>query len=75
MSVVNEPLGALEEDSLGAARIGMTTAGQAILETDVPMMFVDEEFQYSYRCKHCGHMWSEIREKKSESRVDGYTGD
>jgi len=22
-----------------------------------------EEFQYAYRCKHCGHQWVEIKEK------------
>jgi len=23
-----------------------------------------ESFQYSYKCKHCGHEWSEVREEK-----------
>jgi DNA-directed RNA polymerase subunit RPC12/RpoP len=33
----------------------------------VPMTVDIKEFQYSYRCKHCGHQWSEIRSKRSEA--------
>jgi DNA-directed RNA polymerase subunit M/transcription elongation factor TFIIS len=30
-----------------------------------PPMIIDvEEFQYVYKCKHCGHEWSEKRIKK-----------
>jgi len=36
------------------------------LEQDVPITVDVEEFEYSYRCKHCGHEWIEVRveEKK-----------
>jgi len=35
-----------------------------------------EEFQYTYKCKACGHQWSEVREKEYSSEVPtGYTGD
>jgi DNA-directed RNA polymerase subunit RPC12/RpoP len=35
-----------------------------------------EEFQYAYRCKHCGHQWSEVREKLRDfDTPKGYTGD
>jgi hypothetical protein len=35
-----------------------------------------EEFEYTYRCKHCGHLWSEIREQEHMAQnPEGYTGD
>lgn len=35
-----------------------------------------EEFQYTYRCKHCGHQWSEVHEKTEVApRSADYTGD
>jgi predicted RNA-binding Zn-ribbon protein involved in translation (DUF1610 family) len=27
----------------------------------VPLTVDTEEFQYAYKCGHCGHQWSEIR--------------
>ena len=35
-----------------------------------------ETFQYTYRCKHCGHQWSEVHSKSEEATDPGqYTGD
>ncbi|HXQ93227.1 MAG TPA: hypothetical protein VN739_09510 [Nitrososphaerales archaeon] len=32
-------------------------------------VYVDvEKFKYSYKCKHCGHQWVEIREKEDERK-------
>ena len=32
-------------------------------------VYVDvEKFQYSYKCKHCGHQWVEIKEKEDERK-------
>ena len=32
-------------------------------------VYVDiENFQYSYKCKHCGHQWAEIKEKEDERK-------
>jgi DNA-directed RNA polymerase subunit RPC12/RpoP len=34
------------------------------------------DFQYTYKCKHCGHEWSEVHETKSTfDAPKGYTGD
>ena len=47
-----------------------------LLAEDAPVVVRVEEFQYSYRCKHCGHEWSEVHE--TEHKFDapkGYTGD
>ena len=48
----------------------------AVLAEDAPVVVDIEEFQYTYRCKHCGHQWSEVRdtERKFEA-PEGYTGD
>ena len=32
-----------------------------ILEEGKPIQVTVEEFQYSYKCRHCGHEWSEKR--------------
>jgi predicted RNA-binding Zn-ribbon protein involved in translation (DUF1610 family) len=37
-----------------------------VLEQDVPVTVDIKKFQYSYKCKHCGHAWSEMRTKTSE---------
>jgi len=31
------------------------------LAENVPLTVDVKEFQYAYRCKHCGHQWVEIR--------------
>ncbi len=36
-----------------------------ILQQGTPIIIDVEEFQYLYKCKHCGHEWSE---KRTESR-------
>jgi len=30
-----------------------------VVEEGVPITVDIEEFQYTYKCKHCGHEWSE----------------
>jgi DNA-directed RNA polymerase subunit RPC12/RpoP len=48
----------------------------AIVSVDAPSIVDIEDFQYTYRCKHCGHEWSEVHETKSSFYVPkGYTGD
>jgi hypothetical protein len=39
-----------------------------IVQENVPTTIDVEEFQYSYKCKHCGHEWSEKKfEEQRES--------
>ena len=40
---------------------GTGFGGPLVLEQDVPVTVDVEEFQYSYKCKHCGHVWSEVK--------------
>jgi C4-type Zn-finger protein len=50
--------------------------GAATMEEDVPYYADIEEFQYAYKCKHCGHEWSEIHEEEYvEKEPKGYIGD
>jgi formate dehydrogenase maturation protein FdhE len=41
-----------------------------VLESDVPIVVRVEDFRYTYRCKHCGHQWSEERFKDHNERLD-----
>ncbi len=34
-------------------------AARAILKEGRPIIIDVEEFQYAYKCEHCGHEWSE----------------
>jgi transposase-like protein len=38
-----------------------------VLEENVPVTIIVEDFQYSYKCKHCGHEWTEtqVTQKKA----------
>lgn len=38
---------------------GLFTAPPVIVEEKVPLTFDIKDFQYTYKCKHCGHVWSE----------------
>jgi hypothetical protein len=40
------------------------------LESDVPMVVDVGDFSYAYRCKHCGHQWSEERFKTQNEKID-----
>jgi hypothetical protein len=39
----------------------------ALVEAGVPVTLDIEEFQYVYKCKHCGHEWYE---KHTEKHVE-----
>jgi len=36
-----------------------------LVEENIPITINVEDFQYAYRCKHCGHTWSEFHEETS----------
>jgi hypothetical protein len=64
-----------DERPVVASGFGMRAIPIAVQE-DVPSVVDVEESQYAYRCEHCGHQWSEVREKlRSFDRPEGYTGD
>jgi peptide subunit release factor 1 (eRF1) len=52
----------------------------AILSTDtvnvLPELREREEIRYDYKCKHCGHEWSETRMRTTREKTPpDYTGD
>jgi len=42
------------------------------VEEDVPVTVDVKDFQYTYRCKHCGHVWSEMHEKKGATQPTSF---
>jgi len=41
-----------------------------VLEQEEPLIHEVDDFSYSYKCKHCGHQWSEERFKEFNERID-----
>jgi len=41
-----------------------------VLESNVPVLVEVDDFRYTYRCKHCGHQWSEEHFKTENERID-----
>jgi len=41
-----------------------------MLESNVPLVVEVDDFSYTYRCKHCGHQWSEERFKTQNEKID-----
>jgi len=35
-----------------------------VVEENVPITVDVEEFQYAYKCKHCGHVWTEMHDEE-----------
>lgn len=47
-------------------RAGGFLGNSTILEEGVPVTVDVEDFQYSYKCKHCGHEWTENRVERQK---------
>lgn len=52
-----------EQDTvISSASTSVYESGYAVLtEGKQPLVLDVKEFTYSYKCKHCGHSWSETR--------------
>ena len=65
-----------DEDLLRVTGVPEPAPRPLLLEDTSPVTVEMEEFQYRYRCKHCGHEWSEIHEKTEVGRrPESYMGD
>jgi DNA-directed RNA polymerase subunit M/transcription elongation factor TFIIS len=51
---------------MGYAR-GSVPMIPVVVEENIPITIDIRDFQYVYQCKHCGHTWSEAREKESKA--------
>jgi len=67
----------MAEDEKFVEAPGYGIRGAAVVvEEDQPTIVDVEEFQYAYKCKHCGHQWTEVRERSRSAKAPkGYTGD
>ena len=48
------------------------------VEQNVPVTVEVKDFQYTYKCKHCGHVWAELHAKDDQVRgrsEDGTRGE
>ena len=43
-------------------------ANPTVLWTEVPITVEAEDFEYLYRCGHCGHVWTEMRHQEKDVR-------
>jgi len=59
-------------DVIYPARFQRPGAGPSFteLEEKVKVTVKHEEFQYAYRCKHCGHQWIEKHTDEAEPLVE-----
>lgn len=60
------------EEMKEAAVSPLSYASQAftnflVVEENVPVEIDIKDFQYTYKCKHCGHIWTEMHEEESKS--------
>jgi DNA-directed RNA polymerase subunit RPC12/RpoP len=57
---------------LGFGRAPIVT----MVQEGMPSIVEVDDFQYRYKCKHCGHEWSEVHETVHKTdEPAGYTGD
>ena len=48
----------------GSPRSGFTP-GPLIVQEDIPTVVEVTDFNYTYRCRHCGHQWTETRSEQT----------
>ena len=52
----------------GASPMGaMGSMGMVVVEENVPLVIDVKDFQYTYKCKHCGHVWAEMHEREDRA--------
>jgi hypothetical protein len=55
---------------------GALNLAPIVVHQDSPILVDVKEFQYAYRCRHCGHSWTELHEVTRDDKAPaGYTGD
>ena len=75
---MSEKLERPESPIIARSMTPINPAGPAptVLSNEVPSIVDIEDFQYTYRCEHCGHEWSKVhKEEQSYRAPEGYTGD
>jgi DNA-directed RNA polymerase subunit RPC12/RpoP len=74
IKLVDKKLARLERETMRENQGRLTVSqfrGAPVLllqESSRPVVVDVEEFQYSYKCKHCGHEWSEKHFEEHQER-------
>jgi uncharacterized Zn finger protein len=69
--LVNKKLIGSQQIESNVEQYGYTsTLVPVMLESNVPILVGVDDFGYTYRCKHCGHQWSEDRFKTENEKID-----
>lgn len=53
---------------MGGDRQLLRPAGAAILIEGKPIIVEEKEFEYSFKCGHCGHEWTEHQQETHKER-------
>ena len=51
-----------------ATATGAGSAPPLLVGGETPITVDVDSFQYTYKCKHCGHEWSEVRQEERSER-------
>jgi hypothetical protein len=71
--LVGTAAGVATIEPAGGSRGGRT---EAEASSSTQLIVEEDECQYSYKCKHCGHEWSEVHMIESKgTKPRNYTGD
>ena len=62
---VSEVKRALISPMPGGWTRGSMTLIPTVMEENIPITVEIEDFQFTYKCKHCGHVWSEMHVEES----------
>ncbi len=57
------------KDSLIAGPAPPAAPIPTLMGAGEPIIVDIETFQYTYKCKHCGHEWSEVREEERTEKL------
>jgi len=62
-----------QSDPISSSRsTSLYPSGYALLsESKQPVILDIKEFTYAYKCRHCGHMWSEVHTEQKSRPVSG----
>jgi DNA-directed RNA polymerase subunit RPC12/RpoP len=55
------------QSASAAVGFGRMTMFPIVVTESVPVTVDIEDFQFSYKCGHCGHVWSEMRVEESKT--------
>jgi len=55
------------QSAAASAGFGRMTMFPIVVTESVPVTVDVEDFQYSYKCGHCGHLWSEMHVEENKT--------